>query len=188
MSEAGRADILQRILDAKVVEVAARRAALSDDALDAQVAAASAPRDFKAALVARGDLGGAKIRPDHALARRGFLDLRDHGASLHTDAKALGMDVLVEVHDSDEFDRALAIDADLIGVNNRNLRTFEVSLQTTLDLLPKVPAGGLLVTESGIATPDDVALMRNNQVHSFLVGEAFMRANDPGTELARLFA
>ncbi|MEM6987546.1 MAG: indole-3-glycerol phosphate synthase TrpC, partial [Pseudomonadota bacterium] len=108
--------------------------------------------------------------------------------TLHRDAKALGLDVLVEVHDSGEFDRALAVDADLIGVNNRNLRTFEVSLQTTLDLLPKVPTGGMLITESGIATQDDVALMRENGVHAFLVGEAFMRAAEPGDELARLFA
>ncbi len=266
MSNGDRADILQRILDAKVLEVEARRAALSDADLDAQVASASAPRGFKAALEARVAAGDAAviaeikkaspskgvIRPDFHPAeiaasyerggaaclsvltdedffqgctdyliearaacalpviRKDFIidswQLREARAmsadcvllivsalddaqlaSLHTDAKALGMDVLVEVHDGDEFDRALAIEADLIGVNNRNLRTFEVSLQTTLDLLPKVPAGGLLVTESGIATPDDVALMRESQVHSFLVGEAFMRADDPGTELSRLF-
>jgi indole-3-glycerol phosphate synthase len=103
----------------------------------------------------------------------------------------LGMDVLVEVHDAGEMERALAVAETLpvlIGVNNRNLRTFEVSLQTTLDLRATVPAGQMLVTESGIVAPGDVALMRDNGVHAFLVGEAFMRASDPGTELLRLFA
>jgi len=98
-----------------------------------------------------------------------------------------GMDVLVEVHDEDEMQRALALDLPLIGVNNRNLRTFETSLDTTLRL--KDMAGGdcVIVTESGIHTPDDVKLMRDNGVHAFLVGEAFMRAQEPGVELARLF-
>jgi indole-3-glycerol phosphate synthase len=100
----------------------------------------------------------------------------------------LGMDVLVEVHDIDELERALQVGAPLVGINNRSLRTFDVSLQTTLDLKQAVPGDRLLVTESGIATPDDVALMRGNGVHAFLVGEAFMRAPDPGAELARLFA
>ncbi len=103
----------------------------------------------------------------------------------------LGMDVLVEVHDAEEMERALAVAEALpvlIGVNNRNLRTFAVSLQTTLDLRTRVPAGQVLVTESGIVAPGDVALMRDNGVHAFLVGEAFMRAPDPGAELLRLFA
>jgi indole-3-glycerol phosphate synthase len=103
-------------------------------------------------------------------------------------AMELGMDVLVEVHDLDELERALPLGVPLVGVNNRNLRTFEVSLQTTLDLLPALPSDRLPVTESGIATPEDVALMRGNGVHAFLVGETFMRAPDPGAELARLFA
>ncbi|HEX7026763.1 MAG TPA: indole-3-glycerol phosphate synthase TrpC [Gammaproteobacteria bacterium] len=102
-------------------------------------------------------------------------------------AKHLGMDALVEVHDREELERALQIDADLIGVNNRNLRTFETSLQTTLDLLDIIDNGALLVTESGIHTRDDVALMRQHGVHAFLVGEAFMRADDPGTKLKELF-
>jgi indole-3-glycerol phosphate synthase len=97
------------------------------------------------------------------------------------------MDVLVEVHDGDELTRALRLDAPLIGVNNRNLRTFDVSLQTTLDLRARVGAGRVLVTESGILAPADVALMRANGVHAFLVGEAFMRAPEPGAELRRLF-
>lgn len=99
----------------------------------------------------------------------------------------LGMDVLVEVHDAAEMDIALQLKTDLVGVNNRNLRTFETSLQTTLDLKEKVGPGKLLVTESGIATKEDVALMRNNGIHSFLVGEAFMRAEDPGQALSALF-
>ncbi|GAB2489833.1 indole-3-glycerol phosphate synthase TrpC [Arenimonas alkanexedens] len=103
-------------------------------------------------------------------------------------AMELGMDVLVEVHDIDELERALQVGAPLVGVNNRSLRSFEVSLQTTLDLKQAVPGDRVLVTESGIATPEDVALMRGHGVHAFLVGEAFMRAPDPGTELARLFA
>lgn len=98
----------------------------------------------------------------------------------------LGMDVLVEVHDAKELDIALSLKTTLLGVNNRNLRTFETSLQNTLDLLPQIPAGKRVVTESGILTPEDVKLMRSNKVNAFLVGEAFMRAEDPGAELARL--
>lgn len=103
-------------------------------------------------------------------------------------ARRLGMDALVEVHDGEELERALRIDAQLLGINNRSLRTFEVSLDTTLGLLGRVPRDRLLVTESGILTLDDVARMRAHAVHAFLVGEAFMRAEDPGTELARLFS
>lgn len=102
-------------------------------------------------------------------------------------ATGLGMAVLVEAHDGDEVDRALKLRTPLIGVNNRNLRTFEVSVQTTLDLLPRVPADRLLVTESGIATRDEVARLRAAGVHAFLVGETFMRADEPGEALAELF-
>lgn len=102
-------------------------------------------------------------------------------------ARHLGMDALVEVHDGEELERALQIDADLIGINNRNLRTFETSLQTTLDLLDMVDNDALLVTESGIHGRDDVILMREHGVHAFLVGEAFMRADDPGSKLKELF-
>jgi indole-3-glycerol phosphate synthase len=108
-------------------------------------------------------------------------------AALSTLAIELGMDVLVEVHDGAELERALRIDAPLIGINNRSLRSFEVSLETTLTLRDRVPAERLLVTESGIHRPEDVARMRAAGVHAFLVGEAFMRAADPGAELRRLF-
>jgi indole-3-glycerol phosphate synthase len=102
-------------------------------------------------------------------------------------AHGLGMAVLVEVHDGDELELALQLDTPLIGINNRNLRTFEVTLDTTLGLLGRIPQNRIVVTESGIFTPEDVALMRNNNVHAFLVGEAFMRQPDPGLELARVF-
>jgi len=102
-------------------------------------------------------------------------------------ALGLGMAVLVEVHDSAELDRALKLKTPLIGVNNRNLRSFEVSIQTTLDLRSRVPAERLLVTESGIATREEVARLRSADIHAFLVGEAFMRAPEPGEALADLF-
>ncbi len=106
---------------------------------------------------------------------------------LYQTARALGMDVLVEVHDGAELERALALDLAMVGINNRDLRSFAVSLDTTLGLLPRVPSDCLVVTESGILSRDDVALMRHNGVSAFLVGEAFMRAPDPGTALAALF-
>ena len=102
-------------------------------------------------------------------------------------ALGLGMAVLVEVHDGAELDRALALKTPLLGINNRNLRTFEVSVQTTLDLLPRVPKDRLPVTESGIASRAEVATLRAAGVHAFLVGETFMRAEEPGVALAELF-
>ena len=108
-------------------------------------------------------------------------------ADLEAAAMALGLDVLVEVHDGAELDRALRLKTPLVGINNRNLRTFEVTLDTTLGLLPRVPADRLLVTESGILGPADVQRMRAADVNAFLVGEAFMRAPDPGVALASLF-
>jgi indole-3-glycerol phosphate synthase len=102
-------------------------------------------------------------------------------------AHALGMAVLVEAHDGAEVDAALQLQTPLIGINNRNLRTFEVSLQTTLGQLGRIPADRIVVTESGILGPGNVAVMRQHGVHAFLVGEAFMRAADPGAQLARLF-
>jgi indole-3-glycerol phosphate synthase len=109
-------------------------------------------------------------------------------AALEGEAIALGMDVLVEVHDAAELEAALALRTRLIGINNRDLRTFETSLGTTLDLLPRIPADRLVVTESGILAPTHVADMRARGVNAFLVGEAFMRAPSPGAELARLFS
>lgn len=103
-------------------------------------------------------------------------------------AHSLGMAVLVEVHNGDELDLALQLNTPLLGINNRNLRTFDVTLNTTLELLARIPADKLVVTESGIFTNDDVALMRKNNVHTFLVGEALMRQDDPGAELAKVFA
>jgi len=114
----------------------------------------------------------------------------DHGlmAELEACAHELGMAVLVEVHDGAELDAALKLKTRLLGVNNRNLRTFETTLDTTLNLLPRIPDDKLVITESAIATPEDVKRMRDANVHGFLVGEAFMRAKEPGEELARLFA
>jgi indole-3-glycerol phosphate synthase len=108
--------------------------------------------------------------------------------ALEAQAHAYGMAVLVEVHNGEELDTALQLETSLVGINNRNLRTFEVTLDTTLGLLERIPEGRIVVTESGILAPGDVALMRANAVQAFLVGEAFMRAPDPGVELARLFA
>ena len=107
--------------------------------------------------------------------------------SLESLAMSLDMAVLVEVHDRAELDRALKLKTPLLGINNRNLQTFEVSLDTTLDLLAAVPPERLLVTESGISTPADVARLRAAKIHAFLVGEAFMRAEDPGLALSELF-
>lgn len=109
-------------------------------------------------------------------------------AELASVANGVGLDVLVEVHDGDELERALKIlDTPLVGINNRNLHTFDVSLETTLDLLPRVPRDRLVITESGILNRADVELMEISDVYSFLVGEAFMRAENPGHELQRLF-
>ncbi|HWR87284.1 MAG TPA: indole-3-glycerol phosphate synthase TrpC, partial [Acidiferrobacterales bacterium] len=102
-------------------------------------------------------------------------------------AQHLGMDVLVEVHDAEELERALTLHTPLIGINNRNLRTFETRLETTLDLLNRMPADRIVVTESGIHAPADVVRMRASGVHVFLVGEAFMKAPEPGAKLAELF-
>jgi indole-3-glycerol phosphate synthase len=109
-------------------------------------------------------------------------------AILEAQAHGYGMAVLVEVHNGEELDAALQLKTPLLGINNRNLRTFDVTLDTTLGLLARIPADRIVVTESGILQPADVALMRGHQVETFLVGEAFMRVPEPGEELARLFA
>lgn len=112
----------------------------------------------------------------------------DQMKALNDLAHELGMDVLIEVHDEDELERALRLENRLIGINNRNLRTFDVTLDTTLDLLGRISEDRIVVTESGIHTREDVELMRNNAVNAFLVGEAFMRADEPGEKLAELFS
>jgi indole-3-glycerol phosphate synthase len=106
---------------------------------------------------------------------------------MEAQAHALGMAVLVEVHDAAELERALVLKTPLLGINNRNLRTFETRLETTLELLPRIPRDRVVITESGILSRADVSRMREHGVHAFLVGEAFMRAADPGTELRKLF-
>jgi indole-3-glycerol phosphate synthase len=270
-SPAGRADILQRILDRKHEEIAERAARVPLVELRERAATASPVRGFIAALQAKraaglpGVISEVKkaspskgvIRPDFDPAgiarsyeaagaaclsvltdidffqgadaylqqarnacalpvlRKDFtvdayqiVEARALGAdcillivsaldderllSLYREAMALGLDVLVEVHDGDELQRALRLPAidgreALIGVNNRNLRTFEVSLDTTLSLKDAMPAGRPLVTESGIATRDDVQRMRDADIDLFLVGESFMRDPDPGAALRRLF-
>jgi len=113
---------------------------------------------------------------------------QDEMVELERIALALGMAVLVEVHDAHELARALGLQTPLVGINNRNLRTFATSLQTTLDLLPHVPTDRIVITESGILAPADVRTMQAAGVHAFLVGEAFMRADDPGAALAQLVA
>jgi indole-3-glycerol phosphate synthase len=113
----------------------------------------------------------------------------DHGlmAEMEACAHELGMDVLIESHDGEELGAALKLKSRLIGINNRNLRTFDVSLDTTLGLLPNIPQERMVITESGIMAAQDVERMRRHDVHAFLVGEAFMRAPDPGAELRKLF-
>jgi indole-3-glycerol phosphate synthase len=108
-------------------------------------------------------------------------------AELHVLSSELGMDTLVEIHDQSELERAMRLNLDMIGINNRNLHTFETRLSTTLDLLDQIPGACLVVTESGIHSSEDVKLMRDHGVNCFLVGEAFMRAHEPGSELRALF-
>lgn len=152
---------------------------------------------------ARGACGLPVLRKDFIVDSYQVFEAREMGADcilliaaclddaqmvdLEAQAQALGMAVLVEVHDGAELERALGLRTPLVGINNRNLRTFEVTLQTTLDLLGQVPAERLPVTESGILARADVQRMRDANVHAFLVGEAFMRAPDPGKALAELF-
>ncbi|MCB1614575.1 MAG: indole-3-glycerol phosphate synthase TrpC [Pseudomonadales bacterium] len=112
----------------------------------------------------------------------------DQLAQLHKTAVAIGLDVLIEVHDEAELMQALTLDNTLIGINNRNLHTFETSLDTTFNLLDKIPDDRIVVTESGIHSVDDVKAMRGHNVHSFLVGEAFMRADEPGVQLMEMFS
>ena len=139
------------------------------------------------------DLDGTLLDTIADLAEACRLMLDEIGAPQRTPAEVhsfvgKGMAVLVEVHNGEELDAALQLKTPLLGINNRNLRTFDVTLDTTLGLLARIPNDRIVVTESGILAPDDVALMRSHEVNAFLVGEAFMRAPEPGEELARLFA
>ena len=109
-------------------------------------------------------------------------------ADLYQLAGELGMDVLVEVHDAEELQRALRLNLDLVGINNRNLRTFETSLKTTVDLLKSIPDNIIVVSESGLHKPEDITMLKEHQVHTFLIGEAFMRCDDPGKALKNLIA
>ncbi len=260
-------DILKKIIATKVAEVAAAKAQKPLVVVQAEAAAASAPRDFvgsirakiaknKSAVIAeikkaspskgiiREDFrpadiaknyeqGGAAclsvltdveyfqgspeylkqaraactlpvLRKDFMIDTYQVYEARAMGADcilliaaaldlatmrkLEQIAHDLGMAVLVEVHNGEELVLALQLETPLLGINNRNLRTFEVTLDTTLGLLPRIPQNKIVVTESGIFTADDVALMRKNNVHTFLVGEAFMRQPEPGIELAKVFA
>jgi len=129
----------------------------------------------------------AFLPPEGVSSPQAAQNARAHLLDLEALAHALGMAVLVEVHDADELDIALHLRTPLLGINNRNLRTFEVTLDTTLSQLGRIDPARIIVTESGILALENVALMRAHAVNAFLVGEAFMRAADPGAELARLF-
>ncbi|KAB2922355.1 MAG: indole-3-glycerol phosphate synthase TrpC [Dechloromonas sp.] len=156
--------------------------------LQAARAACTLPVLRKDFMVDRYQIAEARaMGADAILLIAAALDLRQM-QELEAAAHDYGMAVLVEVHNGEELDAALQLQTPLLGINNRNLRTFEVSLQTTLGLLARIPADRIVVTESGILAPADVATMRQHQVATFLVGEAFMRAAEPGEELARLFA
>lgn len=259
-------DILNKILDTKVLEIAASKAKIDETAIKALAEAQDDPRDFVGSIhqkvlanqpaviaeikkaspskgIIRADFKPAEIAKSYEAAgaaclsvltdveyflgspdylkearaacglpvlRKDFMidpyqvyEARAMGADcillivaaldveqmrlLEDTAHALGMAVLVEVHDADELALALQLETPLIGINNRNLRTFDVTLQTTLDLLKKLPEDRFVITESGIFTPEDVKLMMDHDVNAFLVGEAFMRQPNPGTELARVF-
>jgi len=159
----------------------------SDDFLVSARAACSLPVLRKEFIVDEYQVAQSRaLGADAILLIVGALD-DDQLARFETRAREFGLAVLVEVHDARELERALKLQTPLIGVNNRNLKTFNVSLSATLDLLPKIPAGRRVVTESGIALPKDVELMRGRGVHAFLVGEAFMRVPDPGAGLSTLF-
>lgn len=260
-------DILNKILDTKVTEIAASKAKIDDEAIKKLAEAQEDPRDFVGSIhqkvldkqpaviaeikkaspskgVIREDFNPAEIANSYEKAgaaclsvltdvdyfqgsadylkearaacnlpvlRKDFIidpyqvyEARAMGADcillivaaldviqmrlLEDTAHELGMAVLVEVHDADELELALQLETPLIGINNRNLRTFDVTLQTTLDLLKALPEDRFVITESGIFTPEDVKLMMDNDVNAFLVGEAFMRQPDPGVELARVFS
>src|SRR5690554_3854180 len=202
--------VLEKIVTRKHEEVEQRRSIVGLDELERQAAAAEPVRGFAAALqervecrqpaviaeikkaspskgVLREDFQPADIAKSYAAAGAACLDdaqLQELAAT----ASEQNLDVLAEVHNAEELERVLTVlDTPLIGINNRDLHTFEVSLGTTLDLLPQIPEDRLVITESGILQRTDVELMQINNVHAFLVGDAFMRAKEPGSELKRLF-
>lgn len=260
-------DILNKILDTKVLEIAASKTKISEETMISLAEAQDDPRDFVGSIhnkvmakqpaviaeikkaspskgVIRADFNPAEIAKSYEKAgaaclsvltdvdyfqgsaeylkqaraacklpvlRKDFMidpyqvfEARAMGADcillivaalevqqmrlLEDTAHELGMAVLVEVHDADELELALQLETPLVGINNRNLRTFDVTLQTTLDLLKLLPDDRFVVTESGIFTPEDVKIMMDHDVNAFLVGEAFMRQPDPGAELARVFS
>ncbi|MDR2839203.1 MAG: indole-3-glycerol phosphate synthase TrpC [Azonexus sp.] len=159
----------------------------SPEYLQAARAACPLPVLRKDFIIDRYQIAEARVMgADAILLIAAALDLA-HMQELEAIAHGYGLAVLVEVHNGDELTAALQLQTPLIGVNNRNLRSFAVSLDTTIDLLPRLPPERIVVTESGISTPADVARMRHHHVNAFLVGEAFMRAPNPGVELARLF-
>ncbi len=204
-------DILARILATKAKEVAAARAvrpvaALRDEARGAPLVRTD--RDYfqgapEHLVAARAACALPVLRKDFIVDEYQVVESRALGAdcillivaalddarlaALETAAGDLGMAVLAEVHDATELERALRLATPLIGINNRNLRTFDVALETTLGLLPRIPRDRVVVTESGILAQADVSRMRAAGVHAFLVGEAFMRAADPGAALRALF-
>ena len=259
-------DILKKIVDRKLEEIAARKECITEAGLQYKIKTASAPRGFVDAIAAKINAGKAgviseikKASPSKGVLREDFrpadiarsyekggaaclsvltdidffqgsdeylqqaraacslpvirkdfivdtyqvYEARAIGAdcillivacledeqmkTLNDLAHELGMDVLVEVHDEEELQRALQLNNRLIGINNRNLKTFEVSLDTTLRMLEQIPKTSIVVTESGIHSKEDVKLMRDHQVNAFLVGEAFMRAAEPGEKLSELF-
>ena len=202
-------DILNRLVAVKREEVAAGKARRSLASWRDEAETRRDLRGFEAGLRAKIAAGGAAVIAEVKKASPSKGVLREHfvpaeiaasyelgGAACLDDAQmkdfesialGLGMAVLVEVHDGAELDRALLLKTPLLGINNRNLKTFEVTLDTTLGLLAQVPKDRLLVTESGILARADVQRMRDANVHAFLVGEAFMRAADPGVALAELF-
>ena len=189
-------DILKRILRTKAEEIVAAAEQTSLAEMARQAEAQAPPRGFRQALAEKVSEGAPAVIAEIKRASPSKGVMRDpyHPGEIDAQlvefaglASHLGMDALIEVHDREELERAIALDAPLIGIKNRDLRTFDTTLETTLSLRAHVDAQRLLVTESGIHTRDDVRRMREHGVNAFLVGEAFMRAADPGARLAELF-
>jgi len=196
-------DILGKILATKVREVAAARLKVTDEEIKKAALQGPPLRDFVGALRIRLDRGLPVIRKDFIIDAYQVYEARAMGADaillivaalqqtqmkqLERLAETLGMAVLVESHNEEELQRALELDTPLMGINNRNLKTFETSLETTLTLKQQIPKNRIIITESGIQSKTDVARMQRQGVNAFLVGEALMRAADPGEGLSALF-